>query len=381
VIISPDGYIVTNHHVVVNASKLTVKLPDGKTHDATLVGTDADTEVALLKIEATGLPSIPFGSSDALRLGEWVLAIGNPFNLRSTITAGIVSAKARSLGAIQSSGNTSGIESFIQTDAAVNPGNSGGALVNTAGELVGINTLLVSPTQTYAGYSFAIPETIVRKVVADLREFGLVQRALIGIEYRVIDETFIEQMGEETGITTTGGIYVANVVEDGAARAAGIRKGDIITSIDGRPTNDMASVAEIISLKRPGDAVKISAKRGDSVKQFDVVLRNRTGKSELLSANTYDAIKALKGEYRVVQLSNREKKELGIDGGIQVVAIGDGGILARAGVRRDYIITHINGREIRTVNDLNRITEEITSIDGVYPNGRAITYSFSKTEE
>jgi Do/DeqQ family serine protease len=381
VIISPDGYIVTNHHVVVNASKLTVKLPDGKTYDATLVGTDADTEVALLKIDAKGLPSIPFGSSDALRLGEWVLAIGNPFNLRSTITAGIVSAKARSLGAIQSSGNSGGIESFIQTDAAVNPGNSGGALVNTAGELVGINTLLISPTQTYAGYSFAIPETIVRKVVADLREYGLVQRALIGIEYRVIDEAFIEQMGEETGITETGGIYVANVVEEGAARAAGIRKGDIITSIDGRPTNDIASVAEVVSMKRPGDAVKISAKRGGSVKQFDVVLRNRTGKSELLSANTYDAFKALGGEYRVVTLSNREKKELGIDGGIQVVAINDGGILARAGVRREYIITHINGREIRTVNDLNRITEEITSIDGVYPNGRAITYSFSKSEE
>jgi Do/DeqQ family serine protease len=377
VIISSDGYIVTNHHVVVNASKLTVKLPDGKTYDARLVGTDADTEVALLKIEATGLPSIPFGSSDALRLGEWVLAIGNPFNLRSTITAGIVSAKARSLGAIETSSST---EAFIQTDAAVNPGNSGGALVNTAGQLVGINTLLVSPTQTYAGYSFAIPETIVRKVVADLREFGLVQRAIIGISYVPVDEEFIEQMGDETGITETGGIYVSEALADGAARAAGIRKGDVITSIDGVTITDAASLAEVIGQKRPGDVVKISAKRGSSVKQFDVVLRNKAGKSELLPAGTQDAARVLGGELRAIDLSNKQKRELGIDGGVQVTSVGNG-LLARAGVRRGYIITHINGREIVSENDIHRVTDKITSIEGIYPNGRAVTYSFAPSEE
>ncbi len=380
VIISPDGYIVTNHHVVVNASKLSVKLPDGKTYDARLVGTDADTEIALIKIEQTGLPSIPFGSSDELRLGEWVLAIGNPYDLHSTVTAGIVSAKSRSLGAIQSTSNT-GIESFIQTDAAVNPGNSGGALVNTAGELVGINTLLMSRTGSYVGYSFAVPETIVRKVVADLKEFGVVQRALIGILYVPVDEQFLEtEEGKDSGITEVGGIYVSEVVEDGAAKASGIKAGDVITSMDGVATNDRATVAEIVARKRPGDIVKISAKRGGSVKQFDVVLRNRAGKSELLAADTFDAIKSLGGEYKELNLSGREKRELGIEGGIQVVSIGEGGLLARAGVRRGYIITQINGKDINTVNDLYRITENITQIEGIYPNGRGMAYSFSPAE-
>ena len=374
VIVSPDGYIVTNHHVVVNASKLTVKLPDGKTYEAKLIGTDADTEVALIKIEATDLPSIPFGSSDALRLGEWVLAIGNPYELHSTVTAGIVSAKGRSLGAIQTSART-GIESFIQTDAAVNPGNSGGALVNTAGELVGINTLIISRTGSYAGYSFAVPETIVRKVVADLREFGVVQRALIGIEYKVIDEAFVKAEGEELGITETGGIYVGGVPEGGAAHAAGIKKGDIITEIDGVTIRDAAALSGIIGQKRPGDIIKIFAKRDGKMKQFDVVLRNRAGKSELLPKNSYDAIKALGGELANINLSDKQKRELGIKGGIQVTSVGHDGILARAKVQRGYIITHINGTAIDSVNDLYRITSRIASIEGVYPNGKTVNYS------
>ncbi|MDR2894157.1 MAG: trypsin-like peptidase domain-containing protein [Alistipes sp.] len=382
VIISPDGYIVTNHHVVEGASRLSVKLPDGKIYDARLVGTDADTEIALIKIEATDLPSIPFGDSDALRLGEWVLAIGNPYDLHSTVTAGIVSAKGRSLGAIQSgngSGNT-GIESFIQTDAAVNPGNSGGALVNTAGELVGINTLLISRTGGYVGYSFAVPETIVRKVTSDLREYGIVQRGLIGIAYNVIDENFIEARGEELGITEPGGIYVGQVVEDGAAQAAGIREGDIITAIDDEPVTGSATLAEIIGLKRPGDVIKISAKRGDNVKQFEVVLRNRAGGRELLPANSFDAMKELGGEFAEITLSSRQKRELDISGGIRVASIDEGGLLSRAGVRRDYIITHINGNSIRTVSDLYRITERITTIEGIYPNGRSVTYSIAQAD-
>jgi Do/DeqQ family serine protease len=378
VIISSDGYIVTNHHVVDGADKLTVKLPNGKTYPARLIGTDADTEIALIKIEETGLPAIPFGSSDELRLGEWVLAIGNPYDLYSTVTAGIVSAKGRSLGAIQSGtamGTNSGIESFIQTDAAVNPGNSGGALVNTAGELVGINTLLLSPTRSYTGYSFAVPETIVRKVTADLKEYGVVQRGLIGIAYAPIDEDFLERFGEEYGLSETGGIYVSEVSKGGAAEAAGIEKGDVITAIDGVEISDKASVSAIIGLKRPGDVIKISAKREGSVKQFEVTLRNRAGKSELLAADSFDALKELGGQYEEVKLSSKEKRELGIGGGIRVTAITEGGILARAGVRRGYIITHVNGREIGSVNDLYRITEKITSIEGVYPNGRAVTYS------
>ncbi len=374
VIISPDGYVVTNHHVVDNATRLTVKLPEGKTYDAKLVGTDADTEIALLKIEGTGLPSIPFGDSDALRLGEWVLAIGNPFDLHSTVTAGIVSAKGRSLGAIRTSGN-SGIESFIQTDAAVNPGNSGGALVNANGELVGINTLIKSPTGAYAGYAFAVPEAIVRKVVSDLREYGVVQRALIGIEYTVVDEAFLKERGEETGIDEVGGLYVANVVPGGAAEAAGMRKGDVITEIDGVKVDSRAAIAEIISRKRPGDTVKIVAKRDGKLKQFDVILRNRAGKSELVERSTFDAVESLGGEFADIRLSDKQKKELDIKGGIQVTSIARDGILARANVRRGYIITHINGRAIDSVNDLYRITEKITSIEGVYPNGKSVTYS------
>jgi Do/DeqQ family serine protease len=374
VIISPDGYIVTNHHVVVDADKLTVKMPDGKTYDARLIGTDADTEIALIKIEATGLPSIPFGNSDALRLGEWVLAIGNPYDLTSTVTAGIVSAKGRAPGAIQNQG-VAGIESFIQTDAAVNPGNSGGALVNTAGELVGINTLLISRTGGYVGYSFAVPESIVRKVVADIREYGVVQRGLIGIVYTQINDDFIEREGRELGITEPGGVYVREVVEGGAAQAAGIKEGDIITSVDGISITDEVNVSGIIGLKRPGDNIKISAKRDGSVKQFNVVLRNRAGKSELLAADSFDALKELGGEYGTLDLKARQKRELGIDGGIQVTAIAEGGILAKARVRRGYIITHINGREINSVNDLYRITEKITSIEGVYPDGRSANYT------
>ncbi len=379
VIISPDGYIVTNHHVVINASKLTVKLPDGKTYDATLVGTDADTEIALLKIEATGLPSLPFGSSDALRLGEWVLAIGNPYQLTSTVTHGIISAKARSLGAIQTASGM-GIESFIQTDAAVNPGNSGGALVNTKGELIGINTLIQSPTGSFAGYSFAVPETIVRKVVADLKEFGVVQRALIGISYVPIDDRFIRAKGEELGIKETGGIYVEEVAEGGAAEAAGIKKGDIITEMDGVTITDGASVANVISQKRPGDIIKIIAKRDGKVKQFDVTLRNKAGKSELIAKDTFDAVKSLGGEFANINLTDKQKKELGIKGGIQVVSIERGGILDRAHVQKGYIITHINGTPIYSVNDLYKITDRITLIDGVYTNGRSISYSLVRDE-
>ena len=212
VIISADGYIVTNNHVVEDATKLKVKLNDGRLFDAELVGTDPTTDIALIKIDSEDLPTLPFGNSDDLRLGEWVLAIGSPFDLQSTITAGIVSAKARDLGVIP---NEARIESFIQTDAAVNPGNSGGALVNTRGELVGINTVIKSSTGSYVGYSFAVPETIVRKVVVDLKEYGVVQRAMLGVSYRPIDQTFIELMGEETGFKTPGGLYVASV-EEGA---------------------------------------------------------------------------------------------------------------------------------------------------------------------
>ena len=369
VIITPDGYIVTNNHVVENSTKLRVKLNDGRTFDARKIGTDPATDVALIKVEGENLPTLAFGSSDALRLGEWVLAIGSPFDLQSTITAGIVSAKARQLDVIPDDFR---LESFIQTDAAVNPGNSGGALVNARGELVGINTVIKSSTGSYIGYSFAVPESIVRKVVSDLKEYGVVQRALLGITYRYIDQEFVDTMGEETGIKSVGGVYVASVVEGGAASEAGLRKGDVITTIDGVEIDAPTKLAEQIGKHRPNDKIKIFVKRGENVKHFEVTLRNKAGKAELLPSDAVDVIKVLGG--RFAEADAKLCKKLDVRGGVQVTQVNAGGLLARARVREGFVITHINDKAISSVADLNSITSKVQSIDGVYPDGRAASY-------
>ena len=370
VIISADGYIVTNNHVVDEATRLRVKLSDGRTFDAKVIGTDPTTDVALVKIEAEDLPTLPFGSSDSLRLGEWVLAIGSPYNLQSTITAGIVSAKARQLDVIPSEFR---IESFIQTDAAVNPGNSGGALVNTRGELVGINTVIKTMTGSYVGYSFAVPETIVRKVVVDLKEYGIVQRALLGIRYGIVDQDFIDNMGEETGIKELGGAYVSSVVEGGSASEAGIRKGDVILDIDGVKINDNATLSEQIGRRRPNDKVKLSVKRDGKVKQIDVTLRNKAGKTELITKEDVDMVEVLGGKF--ADAGAKLCRELDIKGGVQVVGIKADGILARARVKQGFVITHINDRPVYSVADMQRMDEKVRSIDGIYPNGRAASYT------
>ena len=369
VIISSDGYIVTNNHVINNATTLSVKLHDGRTFEAKVIGSDPATDVALIKIDAEDLPTLPFGSSDELRLGEWVLAIGYPMDLQSTITAGIVSAKARHLGAID---NKSGIESFIQTDAAVNPGNSGGALVNTRGELVGINTIIKTSTGSYVGYSFAVPESIVRKVVMDLRESGVVQRAVLGISFRAIDQQFVDEAGEYTGIDKIGGIYVASVAEDGAASKAGIRKGDVITKVGGVEVNDSAIFLEQIGKRRPGDKVDIELRRGDKSIKTNVTLQNRSGETTLLAKDSVDVAEVLGAKLKDVAQSTC--KELEINGGVQVVEILSGGLLERCRVKEGYIITHINDRPVRSLEDLDRMTQKIKSIDGIYPNGRASSY-------
>ena len=369
VIISTDGYIVTNNHVVDGASKLRVKLNDGRVFDAKLVGRDPATDIALIKVEQSNLPMLSFGSSDDLRLGEWVLAIGSPFDLQSTITAGIVSAKARQLDVIP---NEFRIESFIQTDAAVNPGNSGGALVNARGELVGINTVIKSSTGSYIGYSFAVPESIVRKVVNDLREYGIVQRALLGISYRYVDQEFVEQFGKETGIKEVGGVYVASVAEGGAAAEAGIRKGDVITDIDGVKITSPSVLTVQIGKHRPNDKISLVVKRGDKVKHFDVVLRNKAGKAELLSKNDVDVVEFLGG--RFANIDERIAKKLGLKGGVQVQSIKSGGLLARARVREGFIITHINDKVVLNVSALAAITEKIQAIDGLYPDGRSASF-------
>ena len=369
VIISPDGYIVTNNHVVEESTKLKVKLNDGRLFDAKLIGTDPTTDIALIKIEGDDFPTIPFGDSDALRLGEWVLAIGSPFNLQSTITAGIVSAKARQLGVIP---NEFRVESFIQTDAAVNPGNSGGALVNTRGELVGINTVIKSSTGSYIGYSFAVPETIVRKVVVDLKEYGVVQRAMLGVRYRAIDDQFVEELGEELGIKQSGGLYVDEVVEGGAAAEAGLRKGDIITAINGTATNDASTLIEKIAQCRPNDKVTISYTRNDNPKKVEVTLKNRVGKAEPVTKDTKDVSEALGGKFADVSKKLCEKLE--IRGGVQVVGITRDGLLARSGVKEGFVITYINDRLVTSTSDLQRLSDKIKTIDGVYPSGQAVRY-------
>ncbi len=376
VILSPDGYIVTNNHVADGATTLRVKLYDGRKFDAKLIGKDAATDLALLKIDAGNLPTLPLGSSDALRLGEWVLAIGSPFDLQSTITAGIVSAKARQLGAIP---NDFSIESFIQTDAAVNPGNSGGALVNTRGELVGINTLIKSQTGSYVGYSFAIPESIVRKVVGDLKEFGVVQRALLGIQFRAVDQDFLDSdEGKEAGIETLGGAYVAAVVEGGSASEAGVRKGDIIVAVDGVKITEASTLQEQIAKHRPNDKIVLSVKRAGKMKQIEVVLRNKAGKTEPVTKEDVDVVEALGGKF--ADAGEKLCRQLDIRGGVQVVGVKPDGLMARARIKQGFVITHINDKAVHSLADMQRMTGKIRSIDGVYPTrngtGRAASYTF-----
>lgn len=370
VIISEDGYIVTNNHVIDKASSLRVKLYDGRVFDAKIIGSDPATDVALIKIEATELPTLPFGSSDELRLGEWVLAIGYPMDLQSTITAGIVSAKARSLGAIDS---RTGIESFIQTDAAVNPGNSGGALVNTRGELVGINTIIKTSTGSYVGYSFAVPESIVRKVVVDLKESGVVQRAVLGISFRAVDQQFVDEAGEMTGIDKIGGIYVASVTDGGAASEAGIRKGDVITHLDGIELNDSAVFLEQIGKRRPGDRIRLDLRRGDKELSVEATLQNKAGETTLLAKDSVDVVEVLGAKLR--NAPAQICSELDIKGGVQITSILSGGLLERCRVRQGYIITHINDRPVLSIDDIERMTEDVKSIDGIYPDGRASSYT------
>lgn len=372
VTISADGYIVTNNHVIDQADEVRVTLNSGDSFVAKVVGADPSTDIALLKIEAkTDLPYLTFGDSDNLRLGEWVIAVGNPFGLNSTVTAGIVSAKGRSLGVI--GGNQMGIEAFIQTDAAVNPGNSGGALLSADGSLVGINTLIKSPTGTYAGYSFAVPSTIARKVVGDIRQWGVVQRAVLGITMQEITDQWIEKFGDQSGITAREGVYVYEVSPNGAAAAAGIKKGDVITEINGQKIAKPSALQEAIAGYRPGDKIKIMIKKGSSVKQIEVTLRNRSGKEELVSRNDVDMIGTLGAELRNV--SEKAARELRIRGGVQVTEVKSNGILAKARVRAGYIITAINDQPITRIDDLNRITDTLTSIDGIYPDGRMASYS------
>ncbi len=371
VVISSDGYIVTNNHVIKDAEKINVTLNSGQRYEAEIIGADPSTDIALLKINTNkALKFLKFGNSDRLMLGEWVLAVGNPYGLNSTVTAGIVSAKGRSLGL--NSTSAMGIESFIQTDAAVNPGNSGGALITIDGSLVGINTLIKSPTGSFTGYSFAVPASIVSKIVIDLREFGVVQRALLGISMQDISNDWIEQYGEEFDITDIGGVFIAEVAKGGAAEAGKILKGDVLIAVNDKEVNSGSEVQEIIAALRPGDKVKISIKRDGKVKHFSITLRNKSGREELLDASDVDISEILGANLQPID--NNTKQKLDISGGLQVIELKRDGILAKSNVKVGFIITSLNDIEIRNFNDLNKISEDITSIVGIYPNGMMVEY-------
>ncbi|MDO4497360.1 MAG: Do family serine endopeptidase [Bacteroidales bacterium] len=371
VIISADGYIVTNNHVIDGADELKVTLNDQREFEATLVGTDPSTDIALLKIEAKELPTVVFGESDALKLGQWVLAVGNPFGLNSTVTAGIVSAKARQLG-MGSQGRQMGIESFIQTDAAVNPGNSGGALVNTAGELIGINTAIYSQTGNYAGYSFAVPSSIVKKVVADLRQYGQVQRAVLGISIRNIDSELVEK--EELSLNE--GVYVGEVLEEGAAREAGMQKGDVITAIGKSPVKNMGQMMGELARYTPGDKVQVTVDRKGKTVVLNCTLKNSQGNTEVIAKK--------KSESLGVDFKNLTPQELakyGVRRGVLVKEVKQGGAFARAGVREKFLIVKVNDRPVSSDKEIEAIYNQLTTnrdedqepvlfIVGVYPNGR-----------
>lgn len=371
VIISPDGYIVTNNHVVAESNKVQVTLNDKRTYDATIVGTDPSTDLALLKINMTDLPYIAFGNSDELKIGEWVLAVGNPFNLTSTVTAGIVSAKARNINILGVPDGTA-IESFIQTDAAVNRGNSGGALVNTRGELVGINAAIASGTGYYAGYSFAIPVNIVSKVVHDLREFGAVQRGFMGVSIRELDS----QLANEQGIAEIKGVYVAEVTEEGSARQAGIRSGDIILKIEGVSVNSTSELLEIVGQHSPGDKVNVIVRRSNKELDLNVTLKNREGNTETVKREELDINSILGASLQPV--SESLKNQLGIKYGMEVVELGEGK-LKSAGVRKGFIITQIDGNKVTNRQDLMKILSNKSGgvlVEGIYPNRTRAYYGF-----
>lgn len=349
VILTEDGYIVTNNHVVADADELSVKLNDNREFKARIIGNDATTDLALIKIEANGLTAIKVADSDKLKLGEWVLAIGNPFSLTSTVTAGIVSAKARSLYAKQGS-----IESFIQTDAAINPGNSGGALVNAQGELVGINAMIYSQTGSYAGYGFAIPTSIMNKVVDDLRKYGTVQRALLGISGQDVS-TYIDmqqEKGQSVDLGTVNGIYVAEVSADGAASAAGLKSGDVITAIDGKKIEKFGELQELLVNHRPGDKVTVTYLRDKKEHTATLTLRNIQGTTTAVQTLDTESMGAA-----LRPLNNEEKQQLNLSYGLMVSAVRDGKF-KDSGITKGLIIMKVNDKEMRTTDDFDNVVKE-----------------------
>ncbi|NLR91168.1 Do family serine endopeptidase [Flammeovirga sp. SR4] len=369
VILSADGYIATNNHVVDGASKIEVVLEDKHTYTANLIGTDPTTDLALLKIETdNSLPYLAFGNSDNVKVGEWVLAVGNPYELTSTVTAGIVSAKARNINILRSKTGLS-VESFIQTDAAVNPGNSGGALVDLNGALIGINTAIASKTGSFTGYSFAVPSELVKKVMDDLREYGAVQRALIGVQIQDVDQ----KIAEEAKLEDIAGVAIVDVNPQGAADEAGIEAGDIIIKINDEKIESVSELQEYIARKRPGDEVKVTVNRSGKEKDFNVKLKNTNNTTEIVSApkNSSEAIAALSAD--VKPISEKQAAALGLNGGLAVTKLQPNGKLYNAGIREGFIITSVDREEVTNLDDLGNALRGKSGgilIEGMYPDGQ-----------
>lgn len=379
VIISTDGYIITNNHVIDGADELEVTLNDNRKFEAKVIGADPTTDIALIKIEADDLPTIPFGDSEKLKVGEWVLAVGNPFNLTSTVTAGIVSAKSR--GNIGAGGDRSKIESFIQTDAAVNPGNSGGALVNTKGELVGINTAIYSETGSYAGYSFAVPISIAGKVVNDLKEYGTVQRAVLGV--LIQDPQYVADE-DKAKVKALEGAYVGGFAERSTAKEAGVEKGDVITAVNGVKVKSASALQEQISKYRPGDKVELTIDRNGSTKKYTVELRNAQGSTKVVKSG--DGTEIMGGAFKA--LTDEQKRKLGVSYGIEVTGLTNGK-LQSAGIKKGFIIMIVNNQKISAPEDFEKIVDNILQgrtedqglfIKGFYPNGRTKYYAIDLSE-
>ncbi len=375
VIISDDGYIATNNHVVEGASEIEVMLNDNRTYKATLVGSDPDTDLALIKVDEDQLPYINFGDSENIQIGEWVLAIGNPFEFRSTVTAGIVSAKARNINILARSGSNTRIEAFIQTDAAVNPGNSGGALVNLKGELVGINTAIASPTGAFAGYSFAVPATLIEKVIYDLKDFGAVQRPLLGIQIRDVSA----QLAEAEDLNVLKGVYVAYVNEGTAAADAGLREKDVIIAIDGKKVSNVAQLQEQVALNRPGDDIDVTFIRDGKTRTVKATLKNQFMTTEVVTANTAaekSAHEIISGA-KIQPIADDMKSRLNLENGLQVKEL-DNGKFKEAGIEEGFIITKIDKRTIRSTDDLttalNNAEGQGVLIEGIYPDGEKAYY-------
>lgn len=388
VIISKDGYIVTNNHVVEGADEITVKLNDDRELKGRIIGTDPSTDLALIKIEGDDFPTIPVGDSDALKVGEWVLAVGNPFNLNSTVTAGIVSAKARAIGTETANGQAATIQSFIQTDAAINSGNSGGALVNARGELVGINAMLYSPTGAYSGYGFAIPTTIMKKVVADLKQYGTVQRALLGIKGGTLgtdlqmNEAQTKAMKEKIEeLGAKEGVLVAEVVEGGSADGI-LKENDVIVGIDGKRIAKFTDLQEALQQYRPGDKISVKIIRGKKEQTVQITLKNEQGTTKVLKDAGMEVLGAA-----FQPVSAELKKQLNLGYGLQVTAVTDGK-MADAGVRKGFIILKVNGQPMKAVADLETLvktttksTEPVLWISGVFPSGKRGTFAVDLAQE